>query len=152
MNTFKVLLVGAVCLISAQEVSAHELSATLGTAAGATDYYQVHCYDDGAGATGYLELSVTDELPVAAPIVSTQVMKIDSINKTYRLLSSSDLKDGDASSSPELAASWGNGFYFVTVNKTKAGAEKYTLSYHCMTAGNEHTGTDITPLQDEQPK
>lgn len=140
MNKSTIVIV--LLLINAS-VLAHDQSGSLATAQSSTDYYQVSCYDDGNGSASYLEFSVMDAKPVAAPIISAQ------ISKGYQIVNTSDNTDSDASYSPDVIALGGSGAYFVMINKNKAGVENYAFQYHCMTADNQHTGTDITPLQNQ---
>lgn len=128
--------------MAASVSSAHDQTGALGKAISATDVYQVHCYDDGNGKASYLSFQIQDALPVAAPIISAQVTLGASV-----AANTTDAIDGDAAYSPALNLKGGNeSFYLVTVDKTKAGTENYTFQYHCMTATNVHTGTDILQL------
>ncbi len=126
--------------------NAHESGArALGAGAGATDVYLVSCFDDGDGPTSYLTVAVQDLLPKAGPIVNIQIFRDGFVNNA------SDLVDGDAVASPFIKLSRGDGTYFVIVNKTKSGAENYQFEYHCMTAGNAHTGTsDVLQYKQNQ--
>jgi hypothetical protein len=131
-------------LTAGNAVLAHELSGALGSAASATDSYQVHCYDDGNGAADHLYFHIKDLLPNAAPVVSAQV------TMGRLAASTTDAVDGDAAYSPAINVKGGNNsYYFVTVDKTKLGAENYSFEYHCMTATGSHTGTDILPLANQ---
>ncbi len=127
----------------AGSASAHDQSGTLGVAATATDYYQVSCYDDGNGSAQKLAVQIKDAAPVAAPIVSIQVVK------GRKASNSTDAVDGNAAYSPLLNITGGDGDYNVTVSKTAAGAETYTFQFHCVTSGGDHTGTDIAVLQNQ---
>jgi hypothetical protein len=60
--------------------------------------------------------------------------------------------DGDTTSSPAVAVNGGSGAYDVLVDKTDAGAESYTMTFHCFTGPDGtgfHTGTSLTILQDQ---
>ncbi len=46
-----------------------------------------------------------------------------------------------------IALPGGNGEYIMMVNKTSAGARNFDLEWHCYTATNAHTGTDVTVQQ-----
>lgn len=130
----------------ARGVWAHTQSGALGDAAGATDYYQVTCSDDGSGAPGSLSMQVLDASPVAAPLVSVQT------RKGLLLANSTDATDGDAGLSPIVSVNGGAGVYDVLVDKTAAGAETYTLTFHCVTGPNGtglHTGTEIVTRQSQ---
>ena len=123
--------------------SAHDQAGALGAAAAATEYYKVTCYDDGAGPTASLSLQVIDLAPVAAPLVSVQVLKGILVKNT------TDAVDGNAAYSPALSLAGGNGAYSVIVDKTAIGAETYSLQYHCLTSAGAHTGSLIAPLQNQ---
>jgi hypothetical protein len=142
MKTFsaKTILFSAVCLAISSPLLAHEQGGVLKNPQSSTDYYQISC-DSG---TAYLEFAITDEAPVAAPIISAQV------SKGYNILSTSDnVEDGSAGQSPELIASWGAGSYYVMVNKSKAGVDNYSFTAHCMSADNVHMDETIQTLQDQ---
>ncbi|MFZ2725167.1 MAG: hypothetical protein WAX77_02830 [Methylococcaceae bacterium] len=154
-HTIKMLMISTSFLIMSVDALAHDQGGTLGLVSkgvitapqSATDYYQVSCYDDGNGPANYLEFSVSAIKPstgaTAGQVVNAQVIK------GYKILNTSDNADTDAKYSPEIIAQWGNGSYMVMINKTKVGLENYTFAYHCMTADNAHTGTDILPLQNQ---
>jgi len=140
-KALKILFVTVSCLgalgFSAM-VSAHESGTrSLGNAAGATDFYQVSCFDDGDGPADYLEVQLQDlaPKPTPDPMISIQVIK------GLKAANTTDQVDGDAALSPLIQLHGGNGTYLVTVDKTKAGKENYQFTYHCMTADNVHTGT-----------
>lgn len=134
----------AMALGQANLVAAHDLSGSLGNASASIDYYQVRCFDDGAGPNGYLEVSLTDVAPVAAPKISIQVIRDDTATNA------TDPFDGDAGHSPTLSIKGsGDQYYFLTIDKTAAGAENYAVEYHCVTNDNQHTGTDIYTITDQ---
>jgi hypothetical protein len=141
------LALGVLLLLPlARSALAHTQSGALGDAAGATDFYQVTCLDDGAGAPASLSIQVQDAAPVAAPLVSVQV------RRALALANSTDATDGDVGYSPLVAVNGGPGVYDVLVNKTAAGAEAYTLQFHCTTGANgggDHTGTEIVARQSQ---
>ena len=93
------------------QVSAHDINGALGKTAGATDYYQVDCFDDGNGATAYLIVEIKDLPPVVSPMVSVQVTK----GKLAR--NTTDAVDGNAAFAPIVNLPGGNGSYFLTVEK-----------------------------------
>lgn len=127
----------------AGSASAHDISSGLGKAATATDYYQISCYDDGNGPADHLYIQVIDMAPVAKPMISVQVTKgILASNTT-------DAVDGNATYSPALTIKGGNGDYAVTIDKTAAGLETYSLQYHCETSSGDHTGTAYTILTNQ---
>ncbi len=141
----------AVSLLAlAGNASAHDQSGDLGNAASATDYYVVTCSNDGSGAPYQLYFDLTDLTKNSAPVVSAQV------TKDLMAATTSDLVDTDTAAGPAIilrggAAAPGKGSgpgnYFVTIDKSKAGLEKYHFTFHCQTQNGDHTGTDITTLQ-----
>ena len=126
--------------------TAHTQAGALGTAAVATDYYQVTCTDDGSGPPASLLVRVRDDAPVAAPIVSVLV------HKGLLARNGSDPVDGDTGLSFVAVVNGGAGVYNVFVSKTAAGVENYTLTLHCMSGlngGGVHTGTTVTLRQNQ---
>jgi hypothetical protein len=130
----------ALALALAGGASAESRNGSLELEAGATDYFEVTCFDDGRGAPLSLATQVLDAAPVAAPFVSVQTLKGNvAINGT-------DAVDGDVSPSPLTWVNGGAGTYEVFVDKTEAGEETYTLAIACMTGTDGtgvETGTDI---------
>jgi hypothetical protein len=63
--------------------------------------------------------------------------------KGSRAISVTDTTSGDANFSPYVILSGGNGTYTLLLNKTNVGARSFDLEWHCMTADNLHTGTDV---------
>jgi len=127
---------------------AHDSGAqALGAAAGATDVFAVFCSDDGSGPTSYLQYQIqeTSGKNTTSPLVSMQT--ISSTGKTF--YNTTDPVNGDAGFSPWVYAYGPNGTFYIIVDKTAANAITYDFTYHCMTAENEHTGTDIQKLQDQ---
>ncbi|NOS88212.1 MAG: hypothetical protein HOP34_06665 [Methylococcaceae bacterium] len=129
---------------TAHSAWAHDQSGALGAAAGATDLYLVTCYDDneGNGASEHLSLDITDNAPKAAAMISMQVFK------GGKALNTTDARE-DSLASPELQFAGGDGAYWVVVNKSAAGKENYAIVYHCQNSTGGHTGTTITPLQNQ---
>lgn len=125
-------------------VYAHDIDGALGKAAGATDYYQVECFDDGNGAADHIVVSLKDLAPVAQPLLSVQVVK-GKIAKN-----STDAADGNATFAPTINVKGGNGFYTVLVDKTSSAPETYTLQIHCETGAGLHTGTREPDLLQNQ--
>jgi hypothetical protein len=119
----------------------------LGADASATDFFQIFCSNDGSGPPQSLALQVRDNAPVAAPLVSVQVQR------GTQLVNSTDPSDGDSAASPPVAVNGDATAPFdVLVDKTGAGAEGYTLTFHCMTGPNGtglHTGTSHLFRQDQ---
>lgn len=143
-TTSQSIFIAAALFFTTHAAFAHDQTGALGKAAGATDYYAISCFDDGNGAAAYLVFQIMDALPVAAPVVSAQVT-----TKGRLAVNTTDAIDGDATYSPKVLVKGGNGTYYVSVDKTKAGVENYSFQYHCETSDNQHTGTSIIPLQSQ---
>lgn len=130
----------------ANDARAHGQSGNLGTPASATDYYEVTCFDNGAGTPGSLELAIRDAAPGAIPTVNLQ---------GHRGLSLRSVSDGiapDILPSPSIFVNEGAGSYFVLVDKSGPGAKFYELTYHCWTGPNGtgiHTGSALVTRQSE---
>lgn len=139
---FAAALLAAVAGYSAI-TSAHSVSGSLGAAAGATDFYQVTCSDDGNGTPFYLVTSILATSSAATPHVSVQDRK-DNV-----ATNSTDPTNGDTSYSPEVHLNGDPGLYNVLIDKNGTGPQSYTLQFHCMTSGNVHTGTDIVTVQNQ---
>ncbi len=120
---------------------AHDAGATMdpeGNIASFTGYAQVTCFNDGSGPANRLVASVQDtSLPQANLLVNLQIIKGGSA------ISTTDPVSGDGVPSPEVSVAGGEGVYLLLVNKTGPGPRSFIVSYHCMTADNAHTGTDI---------
>jgi hypothetical protein len=127
-----------------ESVSAHTQSGTLGSAAGATDLYQVLCSPD-ASPTAKLTSRVRTGTAVTAVKVSVRTQK------GVKATNSTDNVNGDAISSPSVSNASGDGIYFMTVGKTvwTKVAVPYTLDFHCQSSAGEHTGTDWFTLQNQ---
>jgi hypothetical protein len=129
--------------------SAHTLNESLGADASGTDFFQILCSNDGAGPPQSLAVQVRDNPPVAALQLSVQVQR------GTQLVNSSDPNDGDTAASPLVTVNGdGTAFFDVLVDKTGAGGESYTLTFHCMTGPNgtgQHTGTSILIRKDDDP-
>ena len=124
----------------------HTQNGALGSAAGATDFYQITCSDDGSGAPASLTLQILDTAPAAAPLVAVQGQK------GTLATNSTDATDADATPSPTVVLNGGAGVYDVLVHKTAAGSETYTLTFHCLTGPDgtgDHTGTSLTTRQNQ---
>jgi hypothetical protein len=125
---------------------AHTQVGSLAEPAASTDFYQVTCSDDGSGAPASLTLQLLDTAPVVAALVSVQVQR------GTQAASATDAGDGDATPSPALSFNAAAGVYDVLVFKTAAGAESYSLTFHCMTGPDgtgDHTGTSVTTRQNQ---
>lgn len=121
-------------------VLAHTQNGSLGSEAGAVDFYRVACSTEGV-ATDFLELKVLNSTS-SSPLISVQT-QIDLL-----AANTTDPDSGGSSFSPVSEVHGGNGVYFVTVTKTGVGSANYTIDYHCLN-GAIHTATDITQLQNE---
>lgn len=124
-------------------VFAHTINGSLGSGAGATDYYLVTCSPDAGENTSSLSARVKDNSPVVSPLISVQVLR------ARLAANATDLSDGNTSYSPIAKVNGGNGTYIVMVNKTAAGAESYTLEYHCKAANGVHTATSSSTQQNQ---
>ncbi len=141
------LSLGLLVSVVAGPATAHTQAGSLGSGAAATDYYQVICSDDGAGPPASLSIQVLDGTPVAAPLVSVQV------KNGLELASATDPTDADGTASPLVSVNASSGTVFdVLVDKSGAGGENYTLTFHCVTGPNGtglHTGTDVVTRQNQ---
>lgn len=123
---------------------AHSLSGALGSGAQATDLYQVTCFaEDGGPATDHLRVRVRDNKPKREPLVSVQ------IQKGLVATNSTDPADGNAKYSRWARNHGGDGVYRMIVDKSSAGAETYTLEYHCVSTTGIHTGSEDVQLQNQ---
>lgn len=127
--------------------SAHDAGATMdpiGNVASFTGYALVTCFNDGNGEADYLSASIKDTSPPQDNLlVNLQIIKGD------HAISTTDPVSGDGNFSPTVKVHGGNGVYLLLVNKTAAGARTFLVSYHCVTASEVHTGTDIVVKQFE---
>ena len=120
---------------------AHSVSGALGNLAGATDVYLITCSNEEGGNTPTYSLStqVRDNAPVAAPPVSVLTSKD---GKATNIMDNNG--DGNSRYSSWVYNNRGNGIYTMIVTKSAAGAEKYTVEFHCQgpaSSGYIHTGT-----------
>ena len=137
------LLVGVLCAAGAV---AHTQNGSLGATASSTDFYQITCLDDGSGTPVSLGVEIEDAAPAAPPLVSVQ------IQRGLLIVSVTDRTDGDGQPSTEVFLNGGPGVYDVLIDKTAAGAENYTLDFHCFTGPDGtgiHTGTSIVTRQNQ---
>ncbi len=144
MNQF----IAAVALFGlVQSSHAHDAAATMDPASNSatfTGYGFVTCFDDGNGPADKLVASVRDHSPpVPGLLVNLQILKGN------RAASVTDPVSGDGNGSPAISVKGGNGVYLIMVNKTAPGARDFSIEYHCMTANDVHTGTDIGVYQFE---
>ncbi|MEO8134384.1 MAG: hypothetical protein ABI831_10440 [Betaproteobacteria bacterium] len=134
-----------VCAASAGLALAHTQNGSLGDFAGATDYYQISCSDDGNGVPASIAVQVMNRSP-ASPSLSVLV------HRALSAVSGTDALAGDEVSSPLMFNNNGDGVYNVFVTKAAAGAENYTLTFHCLTGPDgtgEHTGTTLVFRQNQ---
>ena len=135
--------------IVAPAVHAHDQSGSFTSGAAATvDYYQVTCSDDGNGTPGHLVFRIKDLTPNASR-VSVTVGKGATCSPKACARSTTDRNDTDAAYSLPATVAQGAGVYLVFVSHTGPGVERYSLGYHCETVDNVHTGTTITPRQQQ---
>jgi len=123
------------------QANAHSARAILdkkGTSPSFTALARVTCYDDGVGPAASLLVRIRDNsAPVAGLYLNLQLLK------GTRAISITDTESGDADYSDYISLPAGNGVYSVILNHTRAGARDFDIEYHCITADDEHTGTDI---------
>lgn len=147
--TLKSPLVAGLFLLAASQsgvVSAHSQSGSFTTGQrGAIDWYQVTCSDDGSGAPDHLLAEIKDNTASTAK-VGVVVKKGTSCTEPCAK-NAQDVTDTDANFSPSIKVKQGSGVYDVYVHHTSAGSDSYSLTYHCETSGNVHTGTSITSKQ-----
>lgn len=144
-NKFFQTLMAATLATAAGQALAHSAGAVLdaaGNNASATDMAQVICYDDGNGTPHHLYTQIQDlSPPVPGLYLSTQIYT------DTQMANATDPVSGDTSPSPVAAVAGGEGPYYVVISKTAAGARTFDFTYHCQTANDTHTGTDISVLQ-----
>lgn len=128
-------------------VSADGGGATLdpnGNKATFTALARVTCFDDGNGPADNLIARIRDNSPaVPGMFVSLQLLK------GSKAISVTDTTPGDAQFSQQVSLQAGNGVYYMMASKTIAGARDFEVTWHCMTANQVHTGTDIVVDQFE---
>ncbi len=131
----------------AATINAHGGGATLdpaGNKATFTALARVTCFDDGNGPADHLVAKIRDNSPpIPGMFVSLQLLK------GSKAISVTDTTPGDAQFSEQVSLQGGNGVYFMMANKTVAGARDFEVEWHCMTANQVHTGTDIVVDQFE---
>ncbi|MXS78092.1 hypothetical protein ABF87_09005 [Nitrosomonas sp. JL21] len=108
-----------------------------GINAGFLGYAQFSCFDDGNGLPDSLIIAIKDLSPPQQDLlVSAQIIgKSNAANTT-------DPISGDSENSPEIRVHEGSGPYLVLVNKSGPGPREFSLTYHCETIDNRHTGTN----------
>ncbi len=137
-TAFSVAALGYAAVTSAHEVPLVTMDPE-GNVAGFTGYGQFTCFDDGNGLPDHLEVSIKDHSPAQNNLlVNVQVFT----EKVRMAGSTTDAISGDNDSSPPIKIHYGQGPYYVLVNKTGAGLRTFTLTYHCVTIDGIHTGTN----------
>lgn len=119
---------------------AHEIAGPIdptGNVPSFTVVAMVTCFNDN-GRTDKLVANIRD----TSPAVEDMFVNL-TLFKGSKAISTTDPIPGDQRSSPTITLSGGSGFYFMIINKTKAGTRNVAVEYHCMTADNVHTGTAI---------
>ncbi|MXS76681.1 hypothetical protein ABF87_01645 [Nitrosomonas sp. JL21] len=148
-NTVATVL-GGLMISQAGAVLAHNQagSFTTGLAAG-IDFYQVSCFDDGAGAPSYAEAQVKDMTANSSKvgIVLQKGTTPCTANKCAQ--ASTDTTDTDAAYSPLIRVTQGSGVYNLFVSHSTAGTDSYDVQVHCKTATNVHTGTSVSSKQQQ---
>jgi hypothetical protein len=141
LGALRTVCAAALFAAGAGLAGAHTQSGSLGADAGATDYYQITCTDDGSGVPASMVLQVLNGPASTAQPVSALA------HKDAAAANTTDVQNGDTVASPLVFINGGTGVYDVFVSKPLAGAVSYTLTFHCMTGPDgtgEHTGT--TPV------
>ncbi|MCX7088718.1 MAG: hypothetical protein NTV00_11765 [Methylococcales bacterium] len=144
-TALKQIMVATALLLGASYTSmalAHTAGGPIGATAGATDLAAVQCYDDGNGSADHLVIQIEDfSAPVAGLLMSMQA------SKGIQMINITDTVSGDGNTSPAGILRGGDGEYRISVNKSNVGTRSFSVTYHCETIGNTHTGTDINALQ-----
>ncbi|MCW5599308.1 hypothetical protein [Nitrosomonas sp.] len=106
----------------------------------------VSCTDDGNGPADHLLANIKDH--PSNPAVDGMFVNM-TLFKGNKAVSVTDVTPGDDNPSQTIKLSAGNGVYYMIVSKTKPGVRNVVVDYHCMTADNAHTGTDIVLIHYE---
>lgn len=147
------LKIGLLLLLigKSQSLLAHDIpNGNLGPLPSASDYYLIECRNDESGAGDADRLEVTlRSLIKNGPVVSLQVKTENPLYVT----NITDAVGGDKISSMKATVAndnngTANGFYYFTVNKSKAGIQKYQIKFHCLTKSG-HAGTEETMIQNQ---
>jgi hypothetical protein len=128
-------------------VFAHDQIGSLGKAAGATDLYEVTCFDDGTGTGGTHHLTSS----VLTGIAPTNLRVSVRTQKDAKATNSTDAVNGNSVGSPLVDTVAGDGIYYLSVGKTVASttATPYTADFHCENSTGGHTGTSSKLLQNQ---
>lgn len=126
-----------------QDIMAHDIpNGILGPLSSASDYYEIVCFNyNNEGDADRLEVTLTS-LIKNGPVVSLQVK---AENPVY-ITNITDSVGGDKMSSRVAVVAndnngTANGSYYITVNKAKAGIQKYKITFHCKSK-TSHAGTN----------
>ena len=134
---------------------AHDLNSSLGkktTGKAATDVFWITCLNDGNGEPGYLYLRLKEKLPRDTKIKKYPLLSIQAYKDTISSPLSTDPINADAGYAPALKVTGVAGIYQVYINKglsTLKAISTYYVQYHCKTATNQHTGTEIEMKQNQ---
>ena len=169
MTNFKLgkkIQLGLVIILSAtaQTAFAHDIAGTLLTSQGtrATDYYRIDCTLDEAAASQspvhHLVFSVNDGT-AAGGILNAQVTTTLSGGAYGSAAIVTDIKGADGISSPieqlntlnytNVGSSPQDVSFFASVSHSAKSNKSYVLTYHCQDEFSQHTGTNITQLQNQ---
>ena len=162
----KIVQLGLVLILGAtvQTVFAHDVTGTLLTGQGsrATDYYRIDCSLDQTAAsqspTHHLGFSVNDGTATGG-VLNAQVTTTLSGGSIGRAAIVTDIKGGDGVSSvteivntlnyTNVNSSPQDVSFFASVSKSAKSNKNYVLTYHCQDEFGQHTGTNITQLQNQ---
>lgn len=119
---------------------AHEIAGPIDPAGNVSSFTvvaMVTCFNDN-GQTDKLVANIRD----MSPAVEGMFVNL-TLFKGSKAISTTDSIPGDNSPSPTITLRGGGGLYFMIINKTRAGTRNVAVDYHCMTADNVHTSTNI---------
>ena len=140
MKKIQQLALLSVILLPSLTVVAHEQSGTLGDAASATDIYTIVC--EAGSSQVYFDFY--SSLPKGSPtdlVLSAQVLG----GKNTITMTDPNSSDKLPSRGDEIQSDG----LIVLVNKNKTGKANFALDYHCQSASGDHTGTEITQIQNQ---
>lgn len=135
-------------------VFAHTLtSQSLGAAVSSTDVFRMNCSNNGGGAPVQVYARVKNRTSGTNALTVTIVK-----GKTAGLMSAKSSTDvvgssSDSNYSPGIRLAAGAPTttypYFLVVTKDTATTRVYDVEAHCEAAGNIHTGTSISLIQNQ---
>ena len=155
MKIKKVTLIGLLIIASgfqfkavAHSLNGQSLASEIAKlTSGPTDLWLVSCYNDGNGPAAYLKV-----LLQATPATHLQISR----NQQSISVTGVSTAQGKFSKTitlkpvkPGTTVNDGNGDYLVMVNKSQAAKAVYSFDFHCKTASDDHTGTDISNVQNQ---